>query len=418
MEKRTEGAWLVHHTKKLFDTESFEFEDVELAGKCGLLLSSLTASEEQSELNSEQVHTIARFSNIKKTEIDTILKTLAKEHLIDIAKNGSVSVLGITTSSVLIHTSEIFHTTNPNSLQKASVELAEKVSDAPQTDLELKEYISDLYRLEQNKLDTLFKQSEEIGLIDYEQKDDEKILFNGNLFRRENIFKTEKVLTSLSSDDTEKVIELNQLLDSYGCIQIEIAKRVLGDKLLDKLHSIGMYDFNEVSNPTHAKIFLTKPSAFSKYGNPFEEDALDLAKAFIASLYYGMSISTSDRGRIRSRQMLYNTLRKLLRGEEVGPCTAIGQDYLILEQRRVIKLTESNYRGQYYMRLLKMDIGNLAYELFRRGDITEQVSFDALKSSNVIQYSGPEFNRMRTRRKKGATTSTKNVIEQLRTLRQ
>ena len=35
MEKRTEGAWLVNHAKKLLEIrETSEFEDIELAGKC------------------------------------------------------------------------------------------------------------------------------------------------------------------------------------------------------------------------------------------------------------------------------------------------------------------------------------------------------------------------------------------------
>ena len=32
MEKRTEGAWLIHHTKKLLDiTDTQDFEDIELS---------------------------------------------------------------------------------------------------------------------------------------------------------------------------------------------------------------------------------------------------------------------------------------------------------------------------------------------------------------------------------------------------
>ena len=46
MEKRTEGAWLIHHTKKLFDVrDTQDFEDIELAGKCGIFLSNLAADE-------------------------------------------------------------------------------------------------------------------------------------------------------------------------------------------------------------------------------------------------------------------------------------------------------------------------------------------------------------------------------------
>ena len=105
-------------------------------------------------------------------------------------------------------------------------------------------------------------------------------------------------MNSLNSDDSRKILEMNELLSKKGCITFEKAKAILGEVLLTKLQSIGMYDFNEVSNSHETKTFVTKPSAFSKYGNPFEEDALDLAKAFVSSLYYGMNFSSSGRGRI------------------------------------------------------------------------------------------------------------------------
>ena len=54
MENRTEGAWIIHHAKKLQEvTSASDFEDIQLAGKCGLLLSSLAASEQESVLNKE-----------------------------------------------------------------------------------------------------------------------------------------------------------------------------------------------------------------------------------------------------------------------------------------------------------------------------------------------------------------------------
>ena len=321
MEKRTEGAWLIHHTKKLFDVrDTQDFEDIELAGKCGIFLSNL-AADENTDLNKDKVDAIAKASSIKKTEIETIKNKLVEAHLIDVVKNGGISVLGITTSTVLSHTANIFDSSNSNNYQKAALELSERISDLPKPEKELKEYISDEYKLTSRDTVDLFSQCEEIGFIDYENLDnDSKFYFNGNLFRKENIQKTNAILNSLNSDDSRKILEMNELLSKKGCITFEKAKAILGEVLLTKLQSIGMYDFNEVSNSHETKTFVTKPSAFSKYGNPFEEDALDLAKAFVSSLYYGMNFSSSGRGRIT---MLNALMRKLVNGFEVGPATAI-----------------------------------------------------------------------------------------------
>ena len=416
MEKRTEGAWLINHTKKLLDVkDTQDFEDIELAGKCGVFLSNLAASDEQSDLNIDKISSIAKVSNIKKTEVETIKRKLEEAKLIETGRNGSISVLGITTSSVLTHTADIFSSTNPSNYQKAAVELSDNISDLPKGEKRLYEYISDTFKLSKSDTTDLFLQSEENGFVDYETlEDSSKFYFNGNLFRRESVAKTNSVLTSLKSEDTIKITELDSLLTAKGCITIEKAKLILGEPLLSKLQSIGMYDFNEVSNSREVRIFVTKPSAFSKYGNPFEEDALDLAKAFVSSLYYGINFSTSGRGKIT---LLKALMKKLVDGYEVGPATAIGEDYKLLELKRVIQLRREAGSSMYYMRLLKKDIGALAMQVLEFGDTTEKTVVSSnIYSGSVTNYVGPEQKRS-SNRKKQTPQSKKSVVELLRTFR-
>lgn len=417
MEKRTEGAWIIHHTKKIQDvTSAIDFEDIELSGKCGLFLSSLAASDEESTLSEKKIKAIAKASNIKKVELDTIKNTLKDAQLIDTSKNGDITVLSVTTSSVLAHTADLFNQTSADNFQKASIELSDYTSNTPINESTLKEYIADNYKLSSTENEKLFSQTEEIGFIDYEIVDGKKLYFNGNLFKKDTIDKTNKVLNSLKPEDVRHVQELDERLNKEGCVTYDFALNILGEPLLNKLQSIAMYDFNEVSNATHSKIFLTKPSSFAKFGNPFEDDALDLAKAFISSLIYGMKISSYDRGQIRGYSMLYNTLKKLLRKERVGPCTAIGQDYQILELKRVIQL-EHSHNGMYYMRLLKFDIGQLALDVLQQGDLAEHTTLEVgLNSTNASIYNGPERNRAKTRHRKD-TSHNQNLGELLRTMR-
>lgn len=416
MEKRTEGAWLINHTKKLLDvTGVFEFEEIELAGKCGIFLSNLSASDEQSELNADKVKAIAQVSNIKKTEIETIKAKLEEARLIELAKNGAISVLGITTSTILTHTANIFERSTPSNYQKAAIELADNISDLPKGEKLLTEYISDSYRLSSKETDDLFMQAETIGFIDYEKLDDSsKLYFNGNLFRRDVAKKTNAILSSLNAEDTRKIHELDQILTSQGCVALEKGKSILGEVLLSKLQSIGMYDFNEVSNIKETKTFITKPSAFSKYGDPFKEDALDLAKAFVSSLYYGMNFSSRGRGKIT---MIKALLERLVDGYVVGPATAIGEDYKLLEMKRVIQIRKSQNTSMYYMKLLKKDIGALAMQVFEFGDTSEQTLINSnIYTGSVTNYIGPERKRYFNRKEQGPQ-SKKAVAEILRTLR-
>jgi len=414
MKETTKGACVIHHTKKLQEANNTQdFEEIELAGKCGVFLSNLAASEEQSELGANKIAAIAKVSNIKITEIETIKKKLEEAHLIETGKkSGSLSVLGITTASVLGHTADIFNSTDPSDFQLASLELSENISDLPKGERMLKQYISDTHKLSAQETTDLFSQSEVIGFVDYEKLDDtSKYYFNGNLFRKEYVNKANAILSSLSSEEARKIAEMDLYLSSKGCMTLEKSKLMLGEKLLAKLQAIGMYDFNDVSNPLETKTLVTKPSAFSKYGNPFEEDALDLAKAFVSSLFYGMNYSPSSRGKIT---MLPRLLRKLINGHAVGPTTAIGQDYKLLELKRVIQLIPST-GGMYYMRLLKKDIGEIALQVLEIGDASEQTVVN-IYSGSVTQYIGPEQKRDITRKKQNEQ-SKKAVAELLRTFR-
>jgi hypothetical protein len=416
MEKRSEGAWLINHTNKLLEVKNpFDFEDIEVAGKCGLFLSNLSASEVESELNSDKVMAIAKVSNIKKTEIETIKAKLSEAKLIDLGKNGSLSVLGVTTSAVLGHTSDIFRSDGPSDYQKAALDLAENISDLPKGEKILSQYISDTYFLTKDETDDLFLQAEEIGFVDYEKlEDNSKYYFNGNLFRRESLAKTNAVLSSLKPEDERRILELDQLLTKKGCITNEEGAIILGDALLSKLMSIGMYDLNEVSNNKETKSFITKPSAFAKFGNPFEEDALDLAKSFVSALYYGMNFSTQGRGKIT---MLNALLNRLVNGYEVGPATAIGQDYKLLELRRVIEIRKDRNTNRYYMKLLKKDVGVLAMQVLEIGDASEQTIVGSnIYSGSVTNYVGPENKRASIRKKQNQKTK-REVTDILRTFR-
>lgn len=413
MEKKTEGAWIINHTKKLQKVDNTQdFEEIELAGKCGVFLSNLAASHEQSDLDLDKVDAIAKASNLKKIELNSIKQTLSEARLINVASNGSISVLGVTTSAVLGHTSDIFNSTNPSNFQMAAIDLAENISDLPKEERILEEYISDTHKLAKNEVTDLFKQSENIGFVDYETLDDRsKMYFNGNLFRRDFMKKTQAVLSTLSQTEVDHINDVDVQLSQKGCLALEDAKKILGDQLLSKLQSIGMYDFNDVSNAMETKTIVTKPSAFSKYGNPFEEDALDLAKAFVSSLFYGMNYSASSRGQIT---MLQKLMQRLIDGYEIGPATAIGQDYKLLEFRRVVKLRpDSIYPDRYHMKLLKKDVGELAMQVLQFGNAIQHT---VMGSGSVTNYVGPEQKRIANRLKENEV-SKKSIAQTLKTIR-
>lgn len=416
MDKKTQGSWLVHHTNKLQNvTNQGSYQKTFVAGKSGILLSAISQTNE-STLTQGKLEALADASNINTAfELPKLLDILKEEELVDVTSSG-VGVLGVTTSSVLQHTSNIFESLEPQSIEISAIELAEFASIKPVSSSELSEQLSDEFELGTKEIEQLFYDSENIGFVDVEQiSKNEKLLFNGNLFRRDTASKTKAVLDSLSESEQVSLNELTLLIKQNACMSCSDAIRILGDKLFKKVSSIGLFDINVVSNNHEEVGYLTLPSAFSKYSNSMVEDAFDLAKAFVASLTYGMTKSVYARGQI---SMVGRLLGALIDGREVGPVSAIGEDYRVLELKGVVAIRHGNKNGRSgpIMKLLKKEVGELALQAIRQGDVSEQ-SIPALPGAAITKFRGPEANREIIRREQiqKSPFETKDMISALRT---
>ncbi|MBE9523300.1 MAG: hypothetical protein IME95_08920 [Proteobacteria bacterium] len=416
MDKKTKGSWLIYQTGKLQKvTDQSNFESSYLAGKAGILLSAIS-KDSQGVLDNQKIATLAKASGINTlTEMPILLDKLSEQSLIDSTKNG-VEVLGITTMSCLQHTADIFDGLNPTNIENASIELCEKSSNQPLLYNEIQEDLSDNFRLSTADSNLVLDQSCAIGFVDSEEIDStSKFLFNGNLFRRDDVIKVQKVLNSLSAEEAFKVEEFSERLTKEACIPIEKAKRHFGGKLFKKLASVGIYDISVVSNNTEEVPYVTRPSAFSKFSNSMVEDVFDLAKMFVSSLTYGMTRSPYARGQIQMIEALMNTL---IAGQPVGPVYAIGQDYNVLEMKHVVEVFQGSKKGRigYMMRLLKRDVGQLALEVIKHADASAH-SLAELPSAAVNSFQGPERNRTEIRRRevKRHPKSTNDILLSLRT---
>lgn len=412
LDSKTTGAWLVHHTQKLQQVNgSHQFNNLFIAGKASVLLSALSATH-QSSLDTARVNTLAQAASINTYfELPKLLELLEKRKLIQRSATG-IDVLGVTGSTVLQHGAEILGALNPTGFELASISLAEMASSAPVERKISSEFLSDTCKLTKEQSSDLLDQSEHIGFIDHEELGDgNKVYFNGNLFRRGEAAKVQAVLSSLTAEEYAKVVEIEDQLRRFGCLAHEEIEQVLGKTLFSKLNSISMYDVNVVSNDRENIAFITRPAAFSKYGNSMIEDSLDLAKAFVSSLTYGMTRSASARGKIT---MIEKLLSKLIQGGWVGPVDAIGQDYRALELKHVVEVKRGRSYG-YEMRLLKKDVGEMALKVIKAGDASE-IPLLKLPGASVTGYVGPEVNR-EIQRKRQTPESKKAVRDMVMVLR-
>ena len=325
------------------------------------------------------------------------LEALRKRQLIDVSAGG-IAVLGLSSAATLQHTADLFDSLDPRHVEVAAIELAEKASEAPVLAEDVGAELCDSFRLAKSDIVQMLADAEQIGFVDVERLDQQsKLLFNGNLFRSDTTRKIKAVLDTLKMGDQHKICQVNERLHKSACLPVDEAKKILGEELFSKLCAIGLYDTSVCSNSAEEVGYLTLPSAFSKYSSSMIDDAFDLAKAFIASITYGMTRSTYARGQI---QMVDRLLSALVSGESVGPVRAIAEDYQVLELKGVVKVSQGSKKGRSgpMLTLLKREIGELASQAIRRGDVSEH-SLSSLPTAIVTSFSGPETNRERVRRK-------------------
>ncbi len=394
MDKQTKGAWVVHHGRKIAADlrGAAEFSALDLAAKAAGLLARLGESD-QAVLSAQQVTAAAKIGNLNpKTELSACLDHLQKRKLIDRSTSGAVSVLGITGTSALVHAADLFEDNDPQAIERAAIDIAEHSSKSPMLAANAAEFVGDTHKLSRTDAAEFLQQAAQIGFVDAEGEGADRLLFNGNLFRRDTANKTMKVLASLSSAEQIKLSEFDAQLKKNGALIGAEAIRILGEDLFSKARAAALYDVNIVSNEAGDHVFVTAPGAFHKFSNPLAEDAFDHAKALVAALSYGMSQSSHTRGRIWGIDLL---LSKLIRGGTVGPAPAIGNDYRALELERVVQ-TERAGSG-FTMRLLKREVGVIALEVLQ-GRNAAASALETLPSAGMRSYTGPELARVRFRK--------------------
>ncbi|HHM8841967.1 TPA: hypothetical protein ACRNRH_001959 [Pseudomonas aeruginosa] len=416
LDKETTGAWIVHHSRKIVsDTAApAEYSVLDEAGKAAELLMRLGETNEVT-LAGQEVAAIAKSANLNpRTELPHYIQLLKERRLIDTA-GDEIQVLGVTTRSVLSHAADIFKDAQPASHELAAIALGEVASRAPVPLGDAKEYIGDSFKMKSADVDDFLRRSTEIGFVDQEGDDPSStLLFNGNLFKKDSVTKTARVLSSLSSQEQQSFSDIKDQLNKLGCLYANNCEKILGHTLFEKLRAAGVLEVNTVSNESGDHAFVTLPGAFHKFVNPLVDDTFDMAKALVSALSYGMQLRSSSQGRIQSFDWILNAL---ISGRTIGPATAIGADYRVLEQNRVIRLTPAR-AGMFSMKLLKREVGELALQVLRQGNANAE-AINVPPSAPMSGYRGPEYAREKTRKKQSQPSKrhTHDILSALRSRR-
>ncbi|MGJ4902005.1 hypothetical protein ACQR0V_10575 [Bradyrhizobium sp. HKCCYLS2058] len=397
MEAKTKGAWLLAHSKSLdlvTGTGLARLEKVAYSGKVGRLYNVLRRGSNAAQSTVIDAGTVERLCQLNGIDFASRrdgLNVLQQLGCIDVSQEGSVAVLGATSSAVLETTTEIYTESRPSRDEDAVLSLSEAVASRPVARREAEERISDEFRLTGRQASDLVDVCRRTALIDQEEGRGSAILFNSNTFRdKGRAAKAYQIIQDLKPDDASRLTEVEELLRTNGTVNESDIETMLGEQLFGRLTSVGYFDRMEVNNPKESIGYIALPDAFQRYGRPFEEDPVDDAKALLASLTYGMTRSSASRGKIVLPRVLLNSL---IAGDEIGGqwgATAIGQDYKELERRGVVTVTHAG-GSRFRMRLVKPDVGQLALSIIKGHKASEEALL--LGTDPATGFKGPDETR-------------------------
>lgn len=419
------GAWIVNTSKHLvnFAPTSIglsSFENIFFAGKCGSLLIKLSADEPE-QLNHARVKAHAQVCGISGAELPTYLQTLKAHGCLDWNSTASIyEVLPFTRERVLETASAIFEgSVDATQEERALPYLLEFCLIRPRLESEAKELLSKL--LPEKLIEQLINLVVQFELLGVNVVLDrlERLFYNEYQFGEEAAV---RIGTAIAALDRQKQEELNALLEEVAqrpgvppeSIKISPATR-------DFAIGLGLVEESEVTSPAGDAKFLTMPRmpipSVGKEVANIDDDIFHHTKMLLSSLRFGELRSYTTRGKIQNPYVL---VKALLDRDRIGPCTAIGQDYIILEMEGVIKTERATYKPgeQFYMELRRREPAEIVLNLLDSGSRSVVGAGSISKELELpMHYTGPEVARPVAARKTTKTDaeSMRRFLEVLRT---
>jgi hypothetical protein len=418
------GAWIVNTSKHLINYKPTDIgldhlDNILFAGKCGSLLIKLSADKTE-QLNNLRVKAYARFCGISKQELPTYLKTLKAHGCLDWDQDGDTyEVLAFSRQRVLATTSDILEALSLESLESAVPDLLEFCLLRPRLLSEVKNYLSNiLSEQDADHLIGLVSAFELLGSIDSSNQS-EKLYFNGYQFG-DRAVEIGKALAVLSDEGREELnFALEKIADRPGTPLSSLNVSEATERLAIGL---GLIEVSEVVSPVGTEKFLTTarlaPPSVGRETEHLEDDVFHHAKMLLSSFRFGQLRSLSSRGKIWDDPTFL--VNAMLNKGHIGPCTAIGQDYVILEAEGIIRTTPARDRSgeQFYMELRRREPAEIVLDLFESGT-SDTLDASVLPRSLELppSYTGPEIPRAAASKRAVVhdKETTRAFLEELRT---
>ncbi|HFP6581173.1 TPA: hypothetical protein ACHJYD_001956 [Enterococcus faecalis] len=360
------GYWSIATQKHLkvyaSDTTHLdEFDNINTSGKAGRLMGVIRGN---SSINSlKKLEKMGQSIGIQKNELHKIVLPeieKASDGVVEVKRDVTGQIIHIeeyiySQETILEIAGKLLENQNPTSIERITIETLNETKKAPLLEDELFQFLSKLGFLE-NDIALSTNLQAYFNLV--------KKLENS---LRDPIYSNEYVWGS----NHEKIAHAFSSLDIGKKEEIKSLTSLLQDKQgypLEKLNSINKDVINlskHIGMITPTTIVSTRGierefgfSANLLSDTPYCDDIMDDVKLLLASIRFGEHYTPYSTINSPERFLSY-----LISQKKIGPHSANGTDFFMLEKRGIVKVTPSNISGRYFLELIREDVAKEALKI-------------------------------------------------------
>lgn len=268
----------------------------------------------------------------------------------------------LTTEDAIKTVSDIFEYYEPDEIERGNLESLKTTFEFPASREELTQALTSGKGISEENVNEILALESAFSLIKKERIENSDIYYNEYAFAGDGS-KIAKAIASLPDSQRNDVnFVMEQVKQSQGFLADNLTDKI-NPNIISMMEGVGLLDGITVNSDFGKAVFYTTPQLIGPGIGTWKisTDVFNHAKLLLSSLRYGEYKSVSSRGAIYTSSKMMNIVNKLLRGEWVGPCTAIGEDYKLLELDGVISVKP--YNGMYKMKLRQFEVGKLVKQM-------------------------------------------------------
>jgi hypothetical protein len=310
-------------------------------------------------LNGQTVENLAHFLGISPFELrQTFLPILKRAGIIDyVIRNDEVlrveEFVGVS-APLLVQTAQVFDEFGPRDVDRALVLSGQLAAHAPMVESNHIQAIISGGIEETDALEGL-KAAAAVHLVRRQASRE----LNENIIYNEHVWSTGVVpisgfLRQLPSTERAVILGIvDAAATSPGIALPSLSASTANPGVLTAARKVGLIDTARVKSKTgQQQVYAFSPLLERDLAARNTTDALHERKLFVAHILFGHQFGAPATGRINDPVVLVNAL---LRKGEVGPATAITNDYLLLESFGILRAVP--YRsGMSTLKLIKEDV--------------------------------------------------------------